>query len=370
MSISGRDRRTLLARLYASATGEARWSATLEYAASLFDSGGSLLGVHDDSRRVLAMESHCYTPEFIASYFSSEVYANDPRMTFIARMRPGTAFGDPTLFDAAKMRRDRRVRQAIDAMGFDQEIGLKLRLPDGHVAAIAFLRNQRDGGRLEEAIRSLQRLAPEIEQSCALGYFLEREAATRSALLEAMSNKTDGVILLGANGRVEFQNDAAAAILARGDGLARAGAGLLTRRPPETRKLQQLVASVLAADGENPSGGQLLVSRPSGKRPYVVRVMPPPPIDCFLSSRSIACIILVQDLAREGVSAETLRQLFGLSRREADLASALVRRGSLDQAAAETAMAINTARTHLQTIFLKTCVTSQVALVSLLSQLG
>lgn len=370
MIVGEDDRRELLGRLYASATGEAPWSRTLELAAGLFKSGGSLLGVNDDSRRVLAVDSHCYTSEFMASYFPGEIYANDPRIPYIARVPAGAVFADRTLYDAVEMRRDPRVRQAIDAMGFDDEIGLKLRLPDGNVAAIAFLRNRRDGGHSDEALRSLLRLAPEIEQACAMGFFIEREAATRSALLEAMASKADGIILMGANGKVTFENDAAARMLAAGDGLACLGAGLLTRRPPETRKLQQLIDHVLKANGERPSGGQMLVSRRSSKRPYVLRVMPPPPVECFLSSQSIACIVLVQDLARDSVSGDTLRQLFGLSVREADLAAALVRRGCLQSAAADAEMATNTARNHLQTIFLKTSVNSQVALISLLGQLA
>lgn len=370
MIVGEKDRRELLNRLYASATGEAPWSRTLEFAAGRFESGGSLFGVNDDSRRVLAMESHCFTPEFMASYFPGEIYANDPRIPYIAKVPLGTAFADRTLYDVVEMGRDPRVRQAIDALGFDEEIGLKLRLPDGNVVGIAFLRSPRDGGHSDEALRSLRRLAPEIEQACALGFFIERQAATQSALLEAMSRKADGVILMGANGTITFENDAAARMLAADDGLLCVGAGLLTRRPPETRKLLHLIDHVLKADDERPSGGQMLVSRCSAKPPYVVRVMPPPPVECFLSSRNIACIVLVQDLARDSVSGDTLRQLFGLSLREADLAAALVRRGCLQRAAADVAMATNTARNHLQSIFLKTCVNSQVALISLLSQLA
>jgi DNA-binding CsgD family transcriptional regulator/PAS domain-containing protein len=370
MIVGEKDRRELLNRLYASATGEAPWSRALEFAAGLFESGGSLFGVNDDSRRVLAMDSHCYTPEFMASYFSGEIYANDPRMPYIARVPVGTVFADRTLYDPVEMRRDPRVRQAIDAMGFDEEIAMKVRLPDGNVVGLAFLRSPRDGGHSDDTLRSLRRLAPEIEQACALGYFIERQADTRSALLEAMSCKADGVILMGAGGTITFKNDAAARILAADDGLTCVGMRLLTRRPPETRKLQLLIDQALSAHDGRPSGGQMLVSRRSAKPPYVVRVMPPPPVECFLSSRSIACILLVQDLARDSVSEETLSQLFGLSRREADLAAALVRRGSLERAAAEAAMATNTARNHLRTIFLKTSVNSQVGLVALLGALA
>jgi DNA-binding CsgD family transcriptional regulator len=369
MTLGDRERRELLTRLYSSAIGAVPWSSTLEFAADLFQSGGSLFGVHDASMRVLAMDSHCYSPEFMAGYFPGEIYANDPRIPPIANVPAGSAFADRTLYDADEMRRDPWVGEAIDALKFDDEIGLKLRLPNDNVASLAFLRNGRDGGHSEQAFRSLQSLAPSIEQACALGYFIERETATRIALLEAMSSKADGVILISANGSVTFVNDGAATILAAGDGLGFAEAAIQAHRPPETRKLGQLIAQVLRSESSaRPAGGQMLVSRRSGRRPYVVRVMPPPPIDCFLWT-GIACIILVQDLSRDTVSGETLRNLFGLSPREADLASALVRRGSLQGAAADVVMAANTARNHLQNIFLKTNVSSQVALVSLLGQL-
>src|SRR5687767_11511102 len=101
MIVGEKDRRELLNRLYASATGETPWSRTLEFAAALFESGGSLFGVHDDNRRVLAMDSHCYTTEFMASYFHGEIYANDPRIPYIANVPTGTAFADRTLYDSA-----------------------------------------------------------------------------------------------------------------------------------------------------------------------------------------------------------------------------------------------------------------------------
>jgi DNA-binding NarL/FixJ family response regulator len=372
MIVGDRDRRNLLSRFFASATGEAAWSGTLEYAAALFGSGGSLLGVHDASLRVLAMDSHSYSPAFMASYFPGEIYANDPRIPHIARVPAGSVFGDRTLYDVREMHRDPWVREAIDTLKFDDEIGLKLRLPGDNVATVAFLRNQRDGGHGEEAIEALRRLAPQVEQAFVLGYFLEREAATRIALLETMALKADGVILLSASGEVSFMNDGAARVVAAGDGLTWAGGAFIAHRPPETRGLRHLIGDVLRLDGEPNSrtGGQMLVTRRSGRRPYVVRVMPPPPIECFFVARSIACIVLVQDLALDTVSAETLTELFGLSHREAELASALVRCGNLRSAAADAAMAANTARNHLQSIFLKTNVNSQPALTGLLSRLA
>jgi DNA-binding CsgD family transcriptional regulator len=237
-------------------------------------------------------------------------------------------------------------RRALEGLKFDDEAGRTLDLPGVARAA-------------------------QIERASALGYFVEREAVTRMALLEAMSSKADAVILLGATGAASFMNEAAVEILVADDGLAYIRGELVARRPPESRRLHYLIANVLNRHGlrDEPSRGQMLVSRQAAPRPYVVRVMPAPRIDPFSVLRSIACIVLVQDLARDTVSGETLSQLFGLSRREGELAAALVRRGNLRRAAADAAMATNTARNHLQAIFLKTSVNSQVALVGLLSRL-
>ena len=60
--------------------------------------------------------------------------------------------------------------------------------------------------------------------------------------------------------------------------------------------------------------------------------------------------------------------MFGLTGREAVLAAALVRTTRLDAAAAECGMALNTARNHLQAIFVKTGTCGQAELVQLLGR--
>lgn len=197
------------------------------------------------------------------------------------------------------------------------------------------------------------------------------ESAIRTALL-AVSNRADGVILLNVVGAITFINEAALAILATRDGLARAGGGVVAYRPPESRRLAHLLRGALPGPGfaGGPAAAEMLVSRRTSGRPYLVRIVPVPPVDPLFAARETACIMLVRDLNRDALSPGTLSRLFGLTRREADIASALVRRGNLRHAARDAAMATNTARNHLRSIFLKTCVNSQVALVGLLAGLA
>jgi DNA-binding CsgD family transcriptional regulator len=70
------------------------------------------------------------------------------------------------------------------------------------------------------------------------------------------------------------------------------------------------------------------------------------------------------------VPPEALSHLFGLSRRQADLAVHLSAGLPLREAAVAASMSYNTARNHIQLIFAKTGAKSQLQLVSILRGLG
>lgn len=205
-----------------------------------------------------------------------------------------------------------------------------------------------------------------------LGHIVEQRTLTRDALLEALSEKLEGVVLLDHAGAPSFANDAAAAILRAGDGLAYAKGAMQTCRAAKSRKLQAMIGSAIAraANEREGGGGRLLVTRPSGRRPYVVRVLPAPRAERFLTGTSIACVVYIQDLSLPPAPpVEALRLTFGLTQREAELAVELVRCAGLEPAAANAGMAINTARNHLQKLFLKTETGTQAEAVQLLSRI-
>jgi len=150
------------------------------------------------------------------------------------------------LYDVEVMDEDPGCRAAIDLLGIKYSLGARIRLPNNVSAAFAILTSESEGHASEAAIGAFGRLAPQIEQACALGQVLETQAATRSALIEALALKSDGVMLLDRFGGPTFMNDAARAILGAGDGLSLVTGGLLARRPPESRRLAQLVHAALA----------------------------------------------------------------------------------------------------------------------------
>lgn len=362
----------LVASFYASAAAELPWAATLTRIAEHFRSSAAVFHVYDASSKVIASENHGYSRDFSIAYYASEAYANDPRLAYFLKIPNGSIYYDHMLYDVAEMDRNRWCRESVDILKVKYQLGMLTGLPDRARAGIAILSTPEEGHASPAAIRSFRRLAPHFEQACALGHIIEREASTRSALLEALTQKTEGVILVDYAGEPSFMNDSAAQMLKAGDGLAYTGGAFVTRRSSETRKLQVMIGEAIAASAHSGErlGGRMLIARPSGKRAYMLCVMPVPRLERFLTSQSIACVIYMQDLAEAQIpSAKTLRTLFGMTEREADLAIELVRCAGLEGAAANARMSVNTARNHLQSVFRKTGTSSQAEAVQLFGRL-
>jgi DNA-binding CsgD family transcriptional regulator len=193
---------------------------------------------------------------------------------------------------------------------------------------------------------------------------LEHEAAAKTVLVAALQRKSDGVALVSGSGEVVCLNDTARALLQQGDGLTFAEGSFQTARLPETKRLQDCIAAACES-GELGVTKRVLVSRPSGKAPYVVSVTP------AAAAPAGRCIVHIVDLAAQAaISKEAASETFGLSEREADLAIELTKTNSLKAAAHGARMALNTARNHMQSIFAKCRVHSQLELFRILVRLS
>ena len=370
--LSEREHDDIVARLYASALGDTPWAPLLEHVAGQFNAQASLVQISDRRSWPVYVENFGYGKDFAEKFYASEVYAHDPRVPFYRRVKPGEVYFDHALYNLDEMDRDPACRASYDALGVKYQLGAVVGLPDENTAALTVLSSEKQGHASEEAIAAYRRLAPHIQQAFSLGYIIEQRAATQAVLLEALARKADGVILLSHHCVPTFSNDAARKILGENDGVSYSAGSFIARTGPETRRLQDLIATAIQSTFGSSAkpGGQMLISRPSGKRPYVVRVMPAPPTERFLTGRSAACVLHLHDLAAERVpSKEMLCSTFGLSEREADLAIELVRCANLTAAAANAKMALNTARNHLQSIFRKSGTANQAEAVQLFSHL-
>lgn len=216
-------------------------------------------------------------------------------------------------------------------------------------------------GFAEEERRKLAWLHPHIERALMIRARLEERDAAAENFRAVLQRLAGAIVLLKPDGRIDFANPAAEAILARNDGLAARKTGLRALSRPEDDKLQRAIAAALRRD----SGGEDMactVARSSGRRPYQIILSP-----ASAAPRGGGAMIFIVDpeSAPELHEARTAR-LLGLTGAEARLAAALACGASLADYAAAAGITEGTARWTLKQALAKTDTEKQSALVALL----
>jgi DNA-binding CsgD family transcriptional regulator len=161
-----------------------------------------------------------------------------------------------------------------------------------------------------------------------------------------------------ADGGVDYANEAFLAIVRRADGVAlRKGAIEFTAADARAR----LEAAIGAARGlhagepRTPPAGDFPVSRSAGAPPYLASVRPLLDKSRRRVATDAVAIVFIRDpLRRHGAEVVLLRDVFGLTDAEANLAQALQAGLSLADYARAHAVSLNTVYTHLRRIKEKT----------------
>lgn len=198
------------------------------------------------------------------------------------------------------------------------------------------------------------------------GSFHLVQAGGFSGLGRIILDKLDrGVVLLDARGRVLDANSLAVRVLEAGDGMAlRSGRFAFADTALELR-----LSRMIAQCGGGAAGGNAAiaarVSR-SGGAPYRV-VVTPVPRDADERDVAFVALIYAPDEQRE-ISTDVLRELYGLTPAQAQVARSLFSGRSVEESAAALNLSLNTVRTHLKQIFTRCEVQSQAELLHLLAQ--
>lgn len=131
--------------------------------------------------------------------------------------------------------------------------------------------------------------------------------------------------------------------------------------------LQRLIGTTLRARSMAELPPPVTIRR-NGKLPYIVDAVATPST-LGQSNLNLHSILLLTDLGKSVTpSAARLRQVFGLTSAETRLAELLLRGETLGEASAELGLSLETARTQLKNIFLRTQTNRQADLLRLLDR--
>jgi DNA-binding CsgD family transcriptional regulator len=222
----------------------------------------------------------------------------------------------------------------------------------------------------DERRKLLETLAPHLKRALRIFVNYAQAYRERSVYQAVIDRIGIGVVLVDPKGMVMATNEVGQEILAAGDGLTVTNGRLTARDAATARSLESFIRAGAEAqtDPVQAQGQPLAVARDHDPAPLTVIVHPGPSVQPVMNAplRRSAIVVMRDPERRASVSAHVVGQLFGLTPAEATLATLLAQGADLDEAATELGIRRNTARSQLQSIFMKTNAKRQSELVRMI----
>ncbi len=207
-----------------------------------------------------------------------------------------------------------------------------------------------------------------LERALKIGFQVGSLGALHQCLTEILDRSDTAILLLDGQKHLIHANKRAEQLAAQADGIHLTGNGLALSRTADNHRLQHLIAQAMGnVAGAGTIGGIMPAPRHSGKRPYLLHVVPVSQDLSDLSARRPAvCISVIDPEARSLPAVKSLQSALGLTAAEAKLAHLLAGGKDLRSSAAKLRIGYGTARARLAEIFEKTQTHRQAELVSLI----
>ncbi|MGM9482382.1 helix-turn-helix transcriptional regulator [Roseateles sp. NT4] len=210
------------------------------------------------------------------------------------------------------------------------------------------------------------RLVPHMQRAFQMRQRFTDMQLGQNLLASSLDVLAMPTLLFDEFGRLAHSNRSADTLLASRQALWVEHGHLVTRDAEATRSLNLELTKVLRASQGQGSVLNGVVSLPRRGRTPLVLMLAPLRLKDEARMQGAALLFVFDPEATPSITADTVRQLFGLSKREAELAAALCSGLTLDDLAAERGTSINTVRSQLKSVFNKTGTSRQADLVSLL----
>ena len=353
----------LVSGIYAAAVTPQHWEPALrEVVGTLDGSGGGVVSAHGSSRWQL---EPVIAPEAAKSY--AEHYSRLDHVLAavekgpVGAVRAGGELIAPrpiTEFHADWMRPN------------GLEDGLFVRLNRGTTTSCFVVASPRRSESFDtpERVKLMSGLVPHLQQALRTQAKLADFAHRSADLAAAVEAIRHGIIIVESGCLVINLNSTAEGILRAEDGLHLRSGRIAATSMHTQRKLNCALRGALTDDGSNiRSGRSFVCARLSGKRPYLIHILPLHHAETDETVREATALVLIIDPEHEPEpAAALLRRLHGLTNTEAQVALRIVRGADLKQVSEELSVSVATVRTHLQHVFNKTDTHRQAELVGLL----
>lgn len=217
-----------------------------------------------------------------------------------------------------------------------------------------------------EEMAQLNMLIPHLQRAIQMRQRLTELQTSQNFLVGGLDVFAMPTFLFDEDGMVVHHNRSAAAVLDKPGSLKMQNGHLQTQDSATNRKLSweiTLATRTSRGDGSDLNGVVLLAR--TGRLPLMLMIAPLP-LGGPVPAHGAALMFVFDPEATPHVTIDLVRRLFALSQAEAELSVALCCGKTLDDVSTERGTSINTLKSQLKNIFLKTGTRRQSELVSLL----
>lgn len=359
-AITVEDFSRIVSRIYAAAVTPEYWDPVIRDVVGTLDGkSAALVGADGSSRWHVGA---ILAPEAAKSY--AEYYSRIDNVLAAVEKGPVGAVRAGGELIAAKLNTEFHA-DWIRPNEFDD--GLFVRLNSGTTTSCFVVASPRrsESFATPERIKLMSGLVGHLQQAVRTQAKLADLTQSRADLAAALEAIRHGVIVVGPGGEAMHLNSAAENMLRSKDGMHILSGHIGADSADIERQLHRALHVAISGDGSDVrSGRSFTCQRPSGKRPYVIHVLPLHRAQSAEIPRGPTALVLIIDPEHETQpAAALLRQLYDFTNTESEIALRLTRGDDLKQISDALSVSPWTVRTHLKHLFDKTDTHRQAALI-------
>ena len=364
---------TLIGSIYDCALDPSRWDQTLGEIREALECQNAALRLND-------VRNHCF---LISKTVGIEPYWQEQHAKYLAeihaRMSEGIrslpSLDEPLIlsrhYPPGVLETSPFIQQYLRPQGIVDNMVCFLMKTPTRLAGFCVARHERNGIVTNREVVLVRLLLPHVRRSVMISNVLDASTIERSRIAEAFNALRCAVLLIDARGKILHANRSADRMLRSGEQIKVVSGSLCARVPAAAAELRSAIT--IAAQDEVKIGKMGLAIRLSEAEmpPVFAHVLPltgsHPRADL---RREAVAAVFIGAPPDEADAAIIAAAAFGLTPSETRVLAGLLGGATLAETAARFDVAISTAKTHLDSIFLKTGVTRQADLMRLATRLA
>lgn len=354
---------SIVGDLYEGALDDAAWERALTGLARLVGGEGPLLiSINPTTGQLRRFECFSYDPEIVARYLS-EWLPYDMRIQGSLKIPLLEPFTEAQTVGIRQWQRSPIFNEFLYRNDCAWTLNSTLHRQDDKATALAIQATRSRGPFAPEDLDIVRPLLRHVYRALEIKDRFEVTQVHQRTVATCLDTLSLAVLLLDEAGRLMEASERALEILRSDSGIRRNADGTVWLRGSAGSDLNEWITKGLppAHNGD----GMLHVQRPMSRPLSVMVTRLPAATASWFSGRGLPCwmLLMFDPDRRVPASAERIARDLGVSVREAELAALLANGYDLRLIAQRLNISVNTARTHLKSIFSKTGIRSQGELI-------